>query len=340
MKSEHRHDLETNWLAHHIAGWIEQLKPHSTKLLILAAIVASLLLVVSISSSVNALKNKDAWEAYALALNTTDPEFMQLQRVAEEYPGTTMQEWAYATWADRHLLIASSRYLVDRDAAKDRLRSVQGIYESIIHAGDPQVRARAHLGLARIYEMLDQLDKARSEYTLVEGDLAPLARERSSQLESSEVQQACQWLATAELPRPAPLNDSGLPGTSPGQPGSRPPFAAIPPEATGAAQSMKSIEELLGGPMPPMSTGGPTGTGNQDSAQADPQTTENRYNQQAGTSENTAAEAGGAAAQSPAVGTSESPRDPASDTPAENLPEEPAQADPETAADQASKTEP
>jgi hypothetical protein len=89
-----------------------------------------------------------------------------------------------------------------------------------------------------------------------------------------------------------------------------------------------------------MPTGGPTGTGNQDSAQADPQTTENRYNQQAGTSENTAAEAGGAAAQSPAVGTSESPRDPASDTPAENLPEEPAQADPETAADQASKTEP
>ena len=124
MKSEHRHDLETNWLAHHLAVWIEQLKPHTTKLMLAAGVVAGLLVVVSISSSVNASKSKAAWEAYALALNSTDPELMQLQQVAEEFPDTTMQEWAYATWADRQLMIASNRYLIDREAARERLRKV------------------------------------------------------------------------------------------------------------------------------------------------------------------------------------------------------------------------
>ena len=287
MKSQHRHELETNWLAHNMAGWIERLKPHSTKLLTVVGIVVGLLLVVSISASVSVSKDKAAWEAYSLAMNTTDPELMQLQQVAEEYPGTTMQEWAYATWADRQLLIASSRYLIDRDAVRNRLRNVQGIYESITQAGNPQIRDRAHLGLARIYEMLDQLDKAQTEYALVAGDLAPMAKERSSQLEAAEVQQSCQWLATAALPKRAAANGSGLSGT-------KPPFEAISPAtgspATGSPatgrndQSLKSIEELLNGPITTKPMAQPDAGGKQGADETKGQIREqapgNRYGEQ------------------------------------------------------------
>ncbi|MEO2046043.1 MAG: hypothetical protein ABGX16_05660 [Pirellulales bacterium] len=250
MKSEHRHDLETNWLAHHLAVWIEQLKPHTTKLLLAAGVVTGLLVVVSISSSVDASKSKAAWEAYALAVNSTDPELMQLQQVAEEFPDTTMQEWAYATWADRQLMIASSRYLIDREAARERLRKVQGKYEFIVNSGDPQIRDRAHFGLARVYEMLDQLDKAKNEYALVQGDLFKLAEERTDQLKSDAVQQSCKWLATVELPSRNTLNGTSLPGaglSTQGLPGKRPPFEAFSPSIGSDGLSQKSIEELLGG---------------------------------------------------------------------------------------------
>jgi hypothetical protein len=258
MKSEHRHDLETNWLAHHLAVWIERLKPHTTKLMLAAGVVAGLLVVVSISSSVSASKSKAAWEAYALAVNSTDPELMQLQQVAEEYPDTTMQEWAYATWADRQLMIASSRYLIDREAARERLRKVQGKYEFIVNSGDPQIRDRAHFGLARVYEMLDQLDQAKNEYALVQGDLAKLATERTNQLESDTVQQSCKWLATTELPSRNTLNDTSSLGaglstqglSTQGLPGERPPFEAISPSIGTDGLSQKSIEELLGGATP------------------------------------------------------------------------------------------
>jgi hypothetical protein len=338
MKSEHRHDLETNWLAHHMAGWIEKLKPHTTKLLVLAGIVVGLFLVVSIMASVRASKDRAAWDAYAMAISTTDPELMQLQRVAEEHQGTTMQEWAYATWADRQLLIAASRYLADRDAAKKRLQNVQGIYDTIIHAGDPLVRDRAHLGLARIHEMLDQLDDARREYGQVQGDLAPHARERSAELKSSEVQQACQWLATAELPKPASP-------TSLGQPGSRPPFQAIPPENTGDAQALKSIEELLGGSTTPVPKDGPTTTSSQGREQAGDQAPTDLYGEKAGseradTTESPAAETDDESTVSPTNDSSEPPHDSADRAPEDQTPEDPAHADGEETADTSSTTEP
>ena len=35
-----------------------------------------------------------------------------------------MQEWAYVTWADRQLLLASQQYLADREGAKKNLNEV------------------------------------------------------------------------------------------------------------------------------------------------------------------------------------------------------------------------
>lgn len=243
MKSEHRHDLETNELARHLAAWIEKIKPHSTLLIGLVGVVLGLILIGQIWSAHAASQEKAAWDAYAMATNTVDPELVQLLRAAEEHPNTIMQEWAYAAWSDRQLQIAAQRYLIDRDAAQERILRVMGIYEALISdTRDQQILDRAHLGLARIYEMQNKLDDAQSEYRKVQGDMAELAEQRATQLESEEVQATCQWLAAVELPKLAPPSGPGIPGE-------RPSFEATPPAASGGESSIdmtKSLEELLG----------------------------------------------------------------------------------------------
>jgi hypothetical protein len=242
MKSKHRHDLETNELARHLAGWIEKLKPHANIMILVVGIIAGLMLVNSLWSNAAASKERAAWDAFALATRTSDRELMQLQRVAEEYPDTTMQDWAYAAWADRQLQLAAGAYLFDRQASLDRMRRVMGIYEGLIAADkDLLILDRAHMGLARIYEMQGKLEEARSHYRQVQGDMTLLASQRADQLESPEVQKACQWLATAPLPKPSVPQGLGTPGV-------RPDFGAALPEASEgiSPENLKSIETLLG----------------------------------------------------------------------------------------------
>ncbi len=270
MKSEHRHDLETNELARHLAVWIKKVKPHSNLLMGVAGVVLGLMVISRLWSAHTASQERAAWDAYAMATNTADPELVQLQRAADEHPNTIMQEWAYATWADRQLQIAAQRYLIDRDASQERMLRVMGVYETLaVNARDEQVRDRSHLGLARIYEMQNKLEDARSEYRKVQGDMAALAGERATQLESAEVQAACQWLASVELPKQTPP-------AGPGIPGERPNFDATLPAASGGGTSVdltKTLEELFGG---------------DDSTDASDDTEKDRYSEDSGKAESNA----------------------------------------------------
>jgi hypothetical protein len=109
---------------------------------------------------------------------------------------------------------------------------------------------RAHLGLARVYEMQNELEKARQEYLKVKGGYQQFAQEQAERLATPEAQEAYAWLATAQAPRPrAPAG--------PGTPGQRPEFAAddfpLPGEipdagaTDGASDQSESFENLLKG---------------------------------------------------------------------------------------------
>jgi hypothetical protein len=246
MKSEHRHELETNVLAKNLAEWGEKLRPYASTLLTVVAVLAAAYVLLSMWRGVGAQRDRDAWDQYEMAvLGGARGELDQLQRVAasEDYAGSAMQEWAFAAWADRQLWIAAERYLIDRDDANKRLTNIAGVYEELASsAGEPEVRNRARMGLARISEMQNRLDDARKQYGLVEGSLAPLAAERIKALESKEAQDVCEWLATADLPKPRPA-------AGPGTPGARPGFDAEPPavDASPMGGAGQSLEDILGG---------------------------------------------------------------------------------------------
>jgi len=244
MKSEHRHQLETNVLSAKLARSIDNLKPFTGQIVTGFVLLAALYLGLSVWDSQTAQREQAAWEAFALATDTSDPELKGLQRVAGDvqYEGTKMQEWAYVGWCDRQVLNAMQTFLIDREITDDRLRSVSGIYENLAaSAGDPQVKNRARFGLGRVYELQNKLDEAREQYLQVRGDLQPQASERATQLESEDVRETCQWLASAELPK---RDLTGGQGAS----GQRPDFKAGLPVADGEGDTInaKSLEELLG----------------------------------------------------------------------------------------------
>ena len=247
MKTERRHDLETNELARRLTTWIEAIKPYSSYLIGGLGVILGLAIVNSVWSSNTATKDQAAWNAYAMAANAlsgnvSDIELVGLQRIAsdDEYSGSVMREWAYAAWADRQVLLAATNYLFDREAVKDRLNRVIGIYQTLAEdAANQEIRNRSRLGLARIYEMQNKLDAALREYGLVQGDLATIASQRAEQLRSSPAEATYAWLAEAKLPPPT----AGGPGT----PGSQPAFDTTVPQGSAetAGPEMRTLEDIL-----------------------------------------------------------------------------------------------
>ncbi|TWU26100.1 hypothetical protein [Bythopirellula polymerisocia] len=247
MKSERRHDLETNELAVSLRSTIDKAKPYHTHLLVGAAIVAVLIALWGVWGTSSSVTEQEAWDKFILASYSSDPELLEMKRLADnsEYTGTTVPEWAYLMWCDRQLLIASQSFLVDRAASTSRLKQIQGIYEGLITgASVSQIRDRARYGLAQVYELQDKLEEAQEKYVDVKGDLSTLATNRTDQLKEKEVIESSTWLATAELPK----RKAATPGTT--NSGSRPSFEAEVPKSLSSPtdiQDSRSLEDILTG---------------------------------------------------------------------------------------------
>lgn len=247
MNTERRHELENNALAHGITTWSEKLRPYVSLLLAVIAALLVIFIVASFWNKYQADRNAAAWHELELELFGGDGEARSLERLAnsEEYQGTEMQEWAYMSWADRQLRLASELYLRDRDAAKEKLSKVEGVYEQYAdNASSSELKNRARLGLARVSEMQGDLAEAKAQYALVDGALALLAEERIKQLEAKPAAETVTWLTTVELPKRTPP-------TGPGVPGARPGFEATPPAPDAKSglnfDSTQSLEQILGG---------------------------------------------------------------------------------------------
>ena len=240
MKSQHRHELETNWLAQHTAVFIERWRPYVPTILGVIAALAVLLFGYSFFSSANSQREADAWNTYNQAVSGMIPNLPELRQAAAEYPDSPMQQWADLTWADGQVWMAARAYIQNRPAAMDVLNLAEGTYKSLLaDSDDKRLTNRVHFGLGRVYELRNDLEQARAEYLKVEGDFKPLAEHRAEELAKAKVQETYGWLATAEPPRrTAP--------TGPGTPGQRPEFSAgdldLPGGAGGTPEATPGAE--------------------------------------------------------------------------------------------------
>jgi hypothetical protein len=217
MKSEHRHELETNWLAHHVAIWIERVRPYNS--LIVGSLLALVVVLAAYSffGGETAARQAAAWRSYNESVEGSLPNLDRLHESADEYPDSPVQEFADITWADGQVAIASRYFIQNRTAANEALNRATGTYQSLLRESeDERIKSRAHFGLGRVFELQNDLDKARTEYQAVTGSFIELAKQRIKELEKPSIQKTYEWLATAEGPRrPAP-SGPGTPGVRPG----------------------------------------------------------------------------------------------------------------------------
>ena len=217
MKSQHRHELETNWLAHHTAIWIERVQPYSSLIVGGLLVIVILMLAYSYFGSESSARQSAAWNSYNEAVEGLLPNLDQLHQSAGEYPDSPMQQFADITWADGQVAIASQSFLQNRAVATEALNRASSTYQGLLRESDDErIKDRAHFGLGRVYELQNDLEKAREEYLSVKGGFAVLAEQRAKQLESQDAKDAYSWLATAESPRRAAPAGPGTPGQRPG----------------------------------------------------------------------------------------------------------------------------
>lgn len=219
MKSAHRHELETNALAHRLEVFIERYKPYASQIVGSLIAVVAVIIIGSYLMGSSAARKSESWDTFNHAVTSTPPNLDELHRSAQDYPGTPIQQISDVTWADAQVYIASRGYLANRPKALETLNPAMSAYEGVIQSSkDEQLTGRARLGLARIYEMQNKLDKAREEYGKVTGAYANYAKIQVERLNKPDVQDTYAWLATAQIPLPkAPAG--------PGTPGQRPEFS-------------------------------------------------------------------------------------------------------------------
>jgi hypothetical protein len=250
MKSAHRHELQTNALAQRLDIAIQRLRPWVSTLAMAIIAIAVLMLIWSYLSRSSATRQVDAWNAFNQAVSSMPPDMEEIHQSAQEHPGTQMQELADVTWADGQVYLASENYLYNRRAANEALDRAFSAYQGVLQtSSDARLLNRSHLGLARIYELRNELEKAREEYLKVGGGYAEYAKMQAERLAEPDSKDVYAWLDKAEPPRVQPP-------AGPGTPGQRPAFSAgdlTLPEATpegpapGSTDPAASFEDLLKG---------------------------------------------------------------------------------------------
>lgn len=198
MKTQRRHELQTNVLADYLGKQIQTVRPHSKTLTIGAiAIVVVLIGYVYLSQQQRASAGK-GWADYFKAIGNRDVK--QLDEVAQLHGGTVAGLWARQATADLKLAKGSGELFTDRKEAQKSLRDAQENYEAIEKnaAAYPLLVERARFGLAQVYEGFCDVGKAQKYYEQVaktnpSSALAKAAQHRAEQLADKSTESWYNW---------------------------------------------------------------------------------------------------------------------------------------------------
>jgi len=205
MKTERRHELQKNELADSLAHGIERVRPYSRVISGILLGIVALSIAWAYTSNKSARRVTSGWDQYFQAISQSDQDL--LVQVAENYAGTPPAVWAKLTLADELLRDGSSRMLVDKREAKERLGRAANNYRGVVsEADEPILTQRASLGLGRTYESLNNLERAREQYQTIvrkwpDSAVAKAAKQRLDDLDKGLTKQFYDWIAKYEPPR-------------------------------------------------------------------------------------------------------------------------------------------
>lgn len=220
MKSERRHELQTNELADWVGKRLEAYGPHlKTAGAVVLAIAALGLAYVVVSQRQTAAAGQ-SWEAYFRALLLREPEEMgaTLEKVAVSEGATLPGLWARQTEADVDLENGSRKLFRDRDEALSDLARAEKNYLEVEKTATayPELLERCRYGLAQAYECQGKLDKAREKYEEVvkadpNGAIGKMAAKRAKLVGNERVAEFYDWFQRQTPPPPGKPPGMGLP---------------------------------------------------------------------------------------------------------------------------------
>jgi tetratricopeptide (TPR) repeat protein len=206
MKTQRRHELQTNTLADTIGVYLQKVRPYEKPILYGVVAIAVLAGAVLYLSTQQQAKAGASWEDYFSAMVEQRPE--ALEEVARLHQGSTAALWAQQGAGDIKLAMGASLLYRDRKEAEKNLKDAEKEFLAVEQQGAryPLLLQRARYGLAQVYESLSDIEKARDYYGKVaaaepDSALGQLAQRRRDQIAGDE---ADRWFAWFERQEPKP----------------------------------------------------------------------------------------------------------------------------------------
>lgn len=238
MKSERRHELETNDLADWLGHTSEKLQPHLKTILAVILLVIILLVGRGMLANASLRQEEESWSAF-FASRRMEPS--ALRDVATQYPRSKAAPWALIQAGQNGTLAAQNE--PDRDKAKETLElAVNDFKLAVSKSRDEEVRKRAILGLAQAYECLGRFEEANAEYEKIVAEwpndpLTEVARRRAEFAGRPETQAFVDWLRQQKLPDPSNPPTPSAPGID-----VKPPESSVLEEDNSPATQTESTE--------------------------------------------------------------------------------------------------
>lgn len=231
MKSEHRHELQTNDLGKLMAQAEPFLEKNGMKLAVVVGGILVLVIGYFAWSASSTSQNAEGWTRLAACASTADYE-----NVADEFVGTEVAEWAMIQAAEGHLQSGIRNSFSDRNAGNRDLKDAKEQFQKLLDSSStlPAIRERALFGMARTEESTSDGDlknatelykKLIQDYPdsifrkLAEKRVKPVKGEKVAVLDNEETQKFYKWFHAQE-PKPGDRQRPGfnlpMPGMSPG----------------------------------------------------------------------------------------------------------------------------
>jgi hypothetical protein len=259
MKTDRRHELQTNVLADWIGKHLQQSQGYAKTILAVILLVAAAAIAGMFLAKDQAARSQISWNQFFQAFGERDPEALEAVAVATQ--GTTASVWAHLAEADLKLAEGIGDLYTNRDNAKKNLTEAERNYLAVDHAAKEKIlRERAWFGLGQTYESLAEVEKAKEFYGKLVSSaptsaLGKEAKRRSDALGDAATVKWYNWFAN-QTPRPPAIpgipGDLGLPDlpSDLGSLSDRPDLSlpGLPPISSGPEATPSSTDSPAPGP--------------------------------------------------------------------------------------------
>ncbi len=160
MKSEHRHDLQTNELGRMVERATTFMEVHGNRLMIGVFVVALGIAGAIFWSRKNWAKQSAAWHEFSIAVRVDNPE--DYHDVWQKYKGTPVGLWAGVHEGEGWLSLGVQNMFRNVETATGELEKSRDAFQAVVNdrSAPAEIRERALIGLAHAQESLSNGNEA------------------------------------------------------------------------------------------------------------------------------------------------------------------------------------